>query len=198
MNTEKRFPLIRRHARFREEILESLKRQSEREIQTISTKEARKAYEWNRQVASCYHLSRSFSRLRTNKHGIVYCEIEPEHFVEDLVAKWFYTRFPKFAVIVSSKRGCFICEKGKLTRSDLKLKELIGIKEKSLPINPILAEMEDFQTEEFWESYYSSQLIEERRNKKYFLRNMPKKYHKWESLKSERKVWRKDKNLSEF
>ena len=100
--------LAERHKDFKAEVF---KKVNESDIESLSTPEAKKAYNWNRQVAGCYQRSRAFARLNINKHSIIYGKIEPEHFVEDLVAKWFLSRFPIFTIMVESKRGTFVVSK---------------------------------------------------------------------------------------
>lgn len=199
MNLIEEFNLVYRHKDFKIEVFRKLDGQSDFEIEARATKEARIVYNWNRQVAGCYQRSRAFSRLKINEHSIVYGEIEPEHYVEDLVAEWFLSRFPLFTVIIGSKRGTFVVSKDKdLEKFDKGIDELLPKFEKRLPKNEILAELGSFKEDDFWESYYDSQFIKERKNTKYFLKNMPKKFHEWGSLELERKKFRKDKLLTTY
>ena len=179
--------------------MNKLKTQSKSQIDSISTLEARQAYNWNNQVAYCYQRARAFSRLEINKHGIVYGKIEPEHFVEDLVARWFLERFPIFTIMIESSRGTFVISKDSpLKTYKESIKTLLPSFERNLPENPLLKDLEDFNDESYWEKYYNSQFIKSRKNKRYFLHNIPKKFHNWESLKHEKKRFCGNRELSEF
>ena len=193
------FNLAERHKDFDIKVVKKLETQNPYEVENLATKEARIVYEWNRQVAGCYQRSRAFSRLKISTHSIVYGKIEPEHYVEDLVAKWFLSRFPMFTVMIESNRGTFIVSRDKeLKIYQEKIGEMLPKLEKELPKNDILSELSVFNDEDFWQKYYESQLVKERRNKRYFLRNMPKKFHMWESLTVEKDELIKDLRLCDF
>ncbi|MBD3164524.1 DUF4130 domain-containing protein [Candidatus Woesearchaeota archaeon] len=199
MNIEKRFNLAKRHKNYRKEVLEKLGKQSESEIESISTYEARQAYNWNKQVAACYQRSRAFIRLKISRYGIVYGRLEPEHFVEDMVAEWLVSRFPKLAVMIESFRGTFVVSKEKpLTVYREKIEELLPMLEKSLPEDAILKKLEEFNDEDYWENYYDSQFIKTRKNRKYFLHNIPKKFHNWDGLRLEKERFSGNRKLKDY
>jgi len=199
MEIEKDFNLAYRHKDFKKEVFDLLKDQSESEVESVSTKEARTVYNWNRQVAGCYQRSRAFSRLKISRHGIVYGKIEPEHYVEDLVAEWFLSRFPLFTVMIESKRGTFVISgEHPLKRYVKGIEELLPEFEAKRGVNELLDGLMDFNEDAFWEKYYDSQFIETRKNKRYFLHNMPKKFHNWGSLQTEKRRFDKNKQISDF
>ena len=193
------FNLAERHKDFDIKVMEKLKHLSLAEIENLASPEARTIYNWNRQVAGCYQRSRAFSRLEINKHSMIHCFIEPEHYVEDLVAKWFLSRFPIFTVIVGSQRGTFVISKRKqLEVYDKSIEDLIPKFEKKLPKNEILTELGNFNEDVVWEQYYNSQMIKERKNKRYFLHNMPKKFLRWKSLGIENGIIDKNMKLNKW
>jgi probable DNA metabolism protein len=198
MNIEKNFSLAKRHKNFNPKILTALKKQDKNKILSISTKEARQIYNWNRQVANDYQRSRAFIRLNISKKGIVYGKITPEHFIEDLLARWFLSRFPLFTVILESKRGTFIISKDKSLKKCRESLDSLLKEYDSLPDNPLLKDLSDFDAGSFWDSYYQSQYIKERKNPKYFLKNIPKKYLKDPNLNLEMKKFNKNSCLNEF
>ncbi len=220
MDIKKNFNLARRHSKFDQKVIGILKTQTNSEINSLSTKEARQVYNWNRQVASTYQRARAFARLKISKHGIVYGKIEPGHYVEDLVANWFLSRFPIFIIMIESQRGTFVISKDKeLIVYKEKIEKLLPEFEKLQPENNILKDLEDFNDDmsemlgisehfkntskedvfnEFWKKYYDSQFIKERKNRRYFLHNIPKKFHKWDSLELEKKRFEKNKVLTKF
>ena len=193
------FNLADRHKNFDIKVMERLEKQGRAEIEALSTAEARQVYNWNRQVAGCYQRSRAFSRLKISKNSIVYGKIEPEHFVEDLVARWFLSRFPMFTIMVESSRGTFVVSKEEgLTIYKESIDRLLPEFEKILPENDILSDLGSFKEDDFWENYYSSQFINERKNRRYFLHNIPRKFHSWEGLSLEKRRFDKNRMLSEF
>lgn len=193
------FNLADRHKEFDPRVMNVLRYQSAAEVEARSTKEARIVYNWNRQVAGCYQRSRAFSRLKISKHSIVYGYIEPEHYVEDLVAEWFLSRFPMFTVMIGSGRGTFVVSRDRgLKVYNECIEDLLPRFEKELPENEILSELSGFNEDVFWEKYYDSQFIKERKNKKYFLKNIPKKFLKWGSLGLEKDRFNKNMRLDNF
>ncbi|MFH2027987.1 MAG: DUF4130 domain-containing protein [Nanoarchaeota archaeon] len=195
----KEFNLANRHKNFDKKVYDIVRKQDVVFVENLATPEARRVYNWNRQVAGCYQRSRAFCRMKISKHSIVYCSIDPEHFVEDLVARWFLSRFPMFTIMVESKRGTFVISKTTdLVIYDKKIDELLPEFEKIMPENSILSDLTEFDEDSVWEGYYDSQFIKERKNKKYFLKNIPKKFHNWGSLKVEKEKFRKDIRLDEF
>ncbi len=199
MQIEKEFNLAYRHKDFKQGIFDKLRYQGESEIESVSTKEARTVYNWNRQVAGCYQRSRAFSRLKISKHGIVYGRIDPEHYVEDMVAEWFLSRFPLFTVMIESRRGTFVISgKHPLKKYVDSIEKLLPEFEAKMPINSLLEGLMDFNEDSFWETYYDSQFIETRKNKRYFLHNIPKKFHNWESLRTEKRRFDKNTQILDF
>ena len=101
--------------------------------------------------------------------------------------------------MIESSRGTFVISKDeKLAIYKDKIDELLPKFEKLLPENDLLKGLEDFNDDEYWEKYYDSQFIKERKNKRYFLKNIPKKFHDWQGLKLEKNRFEKNRNLSDF
>jgi probable DNA metabolism protein len=199
MSLTQEFNLATRHKNFDIKLFEKLKTQNESEILNLATPESRKVYNWNRQVASCFHRCREFARLKISSAGILYGRIEPEHHVEDMVVKWFSGRFPLFTIMLESSRGTFIVTKDKkFSIHDKSISVLLPRFEKMLPKSEILSELEDFNSDEYWEKYYRSQDIKERRNRRYFQANIPRKFHNWEGLKLEKERFEGNKKLSDY
>jgi hypothetical protein len=101
--------------------------------------------------------------------------------------------------MIESQRGTYIISPDKeLTIYKENIDSLLPKFEKTMPENSILADLEEFNEDEFWEKYYDSQFIKERKNRRYFLHNIPKKFHNWESLALEKRRFEKNKSLNEF
>ncbi|MBW3012961.1 DUF4130 domain-containing protein [Candidatus Woesearchaeota archaeon] len=187
--------LIDRHKDFDPKILEELSKQSEAEIKSLTTKEARQYYNMRRAVGGCLHKAKAFTRFQINKKGILYAVIDPEHRIEDLLVRWFFYRFPLYTIVIESKRGCFVCEKGRVWKDKRKMNEVIADFEQKKEKDPILSELNN--DDKIWNEFYDSQYIEKRRNLKLFLKNVPKKFHHWDGMDKERNFLG-NKSLLEF
>jgi len=191
------FYLAKRHKNFKQHLWNLVKEQPESLVLNKATKESKELYSLHRQVSGDYQRTRAFSRLNISEYGILYAKIEPEHRIEDLIAKWFFSRFPLFTIILSSKKGTFVISKDFFKHSSLSLEEELKQISKSKEIDPLLNDLTDFNTLS-WENIYDSNFIKERKNKKYFQKNIPKKYLYKESLLLERKKFLKTKPLTDF
>jgi probable DNA metabolism protein len=193
------FNLISRHSKYDPRVEETLHGENPAEISSVSTVASRTAHNWQRQVLNSYQRSRAFARLKISQYGILYGRIEPEHYVEDMVARWFSSRFPMFAIIIESKRGTFAINRDKnLEILQEPLYQVLSRYEKMLPKSDMLSDLVDFNSDEFWNSYYKSQHIKQRKNRRYFLKNMPKKCHLLQSLECERDSFLQNKKLSDY
>jgi len=156
-------------------------------VESLATVEARQIHNWDRQVSHCIHACKSFIRFEISD-GILLAKVEPEHFVEDIVIKWFKARFPLFTIVISSSRGIFIFDdKFHIENSTFNM-EILKNNDK------LLSELS--LVEDVWEDYYASQFIGERKNTKLFKKNIPKKYLNWQVLSTEKKSSNKNKILN--
>lgn len=192
------FELAPRHKDFNKMLFDTVKQQPIELVENKATPESKKLYSLHRQVAGDFQRCRAFVRLSISKHGIVFGKIQPEHRVEDLVIKWFRSRFPIFTVVLESRRGTFIISKDSRMKIVKKnLKDIIQSLERTLPEHPLLNNLREFD-EQSWENLYDSNFIAQRKNTKLFLKNIPKKYHSLESLALERSKFMKCRSLNEF
>jgi len=191
----KLFNCAERHKRFRKELLAKAVEQPIELIRQQATRESRILYNLHRQVLGCYQLTRAFTRLDVSPHGILYAEIEPEHHVEDMVARWFLSRFPGKTILLQSRRGTFMCSSEGLFISSERINEILPKLEKERPIDSICKEVSEFDAG-IWDEYYRSQNIAERRNIRYFSRNLPKKY--LNRMKTENFSRKKSMRLNRF
>jgi len=165
-----------RHKDFQKDVFVRGARQHHALLRSKATPEAKKLHNWNRQVGMGYCKTISFLRLKTSKKGILYGEINPEHRIEDLVTRHFMKRFPTYMILIGSSRGTFLAVRNSYRgHVDQPLKQFLHQLESYLSDDHILADL-DFD-ESWWETYYDSQEIPERENKRLFLQFMPKKYH---------------------
>ena len=195
---EKYDDFIRRHNKFDQHLLEELKHQDKVLVESQATEESRKAYNMWRQVASCFHRMRMFTRLEVTEQGVLFARIEPEHFVEDMVVNFFARRFPLFVIVIASRRGIFIEKKNheliiRKKPLNIVLKELKDY----FPGNELLTGLQEFDNK-LWETFYDSQIIQEKQNQRYFYKNIPRKFLKAESLRYELFRVRRSKSLKEY
>ncbi|MBW3017357.1 DUF4130 domain-containing protein [Candidatus Woesearchaeota archaeon] len=176
--------MIERHKNYDPRILEKLNTQTEAELKSLSTSAARKYYNMKRQVHGCLCRAKMFTRLETSKNGILYAHIEPEHHIEDLLIRWFKFRFPLYTIVIETQRGCFVCEDDGVYKVKKPMAEVVSMLEKNSKEDNILKDLE--LEENAWEIYLESQFIKPRRNKRQFLKMVPKKFHNWNGMENER------------
>lgn len=196
---EKQIELYRRHRDYDIRIESEVLQQEAGLVWAKATEESKELYNKARQVIREYDRLRSFLRFEISPHGIFYARIKAQHDIEDMVVSHFMQRFPGMLIVISSEKGCFIGsgERPAIICVKSALSELIPLLEESLPRLGWLEKLKDFN-ESMYEAFYMSQNIEERRNRKLFLRNMPKRFHSLGGLKLESYAIRKTKKLSDF
>jgi hypothetical protein len=156
---------------------------------------ARRLYNMHRQVWADYHRACAFSRLSVDGHGILYGKIETEHDIGRLVISFFMKRFPVLVVALENCGETLVGERGKVKRYKKRLYEVLSDLRSRLPLNELVSDLEKFD-ERTWEDYYNTQSIAQRRNKKHFLRSVPKKVHHRMSV--EKRGFLGSRNLLEY
>ena len=167
-------------------------------VKNIATPESRKLYNMACQVDSETHLIKSFARIEADKKGILYMETLCDHYIEFYILSFFKERFPLFDFIVSTQKGCFISEKGQMYKNNNSLEDNIRLLSEGRPDNSLLSGMNlscfDITV---WRSFFSSQYIKERRNRKLQKKHVPKKYSEQRSIRWEM-CENANRQLSEF
>lgn len=176
--------MIERHKDFDVKFIEKLNTQSEAELKSLSTADARKYYNMKRQVSHCLCRAKMFTRFELSKHGVLYAKVSPEHKIEDLLVRWFRFRFPLYSIAIESQRGCFVSTGQSVYKVKKPLPEVVSELEKEQEQDDILKELP--LDENAWKIYLDSQFIKQRRNKSQFLKMVPKKFHNWNKMDSER------------
>ena len=163
-----------------------------------ATDESRKDYLERGKESKRYGRTLLGVRFEVSRHGILYPKIETSENIE-FVLGFYSNRFPLFLIVLQTTEGCYMkeYEQGIIYVKGKQLKELIPQLEKEMPVNPILEDLEDY-SDEIWHTYYDNQFIEERYNKKHFMRFIPKYQLKKESFRHERFVLTRCKSLKEF
>lgn len=144
-------------------------------------------------VMSEIFLMRGFVRLTQLGKIALFGTMKPRHDIGQLVAARLARRFPGTMIILgNSERSWLALHDGKETHNVL-----------GGPLNQTVAEISRLSkcwkaqdAGKLWETYYYSQYCEERKNKKYFDSNMPKKYLKAAGLFMEGKD--RNRKLDEF
>ena len=133
------------------------------------------------------HLMRGFVRLKPVGERILYGYLKPQHDIGEIVCYFLSKRFPNTVIILGNNTKSWISiydgkrsykkEGGALARTVEDLKELMG-------------NTEEVEVEYLWETYYWSQYCDDRRNIRYYKRNMPKKYQDAAGIKVARNTGR--------
>jgi len=191
--------MAKRHVGFDGEIIGELSRQEKTVVENKSSNESMKLHNWSRQVGCSIHRTEMFTRLNINEKGILFARIDPEHHVEDIVVDFFTERFPMFIVVLESRRGCFVKKKGQqLTIVKNRMENVIRKLESDLEGNDILCDLLDFDDKMIWNVFYNSANIPARKNSRYFLHNVPKKFHDLPGLEEERRAFDGNQSLLAF
>lgn len=192
------FELAPLHKNFNETLLHKVASQPKALVAAKVTQEARKLYDLDRQVRCSLHRDIGFTRLKVNKHSILYAQIQPQHNTESLIAENFMKRFPLFVIVIASKRITAIASKTSgLIETKMPLNETLKELEKLLPVDPILENIEDFD-DNIWTEFYSTQNIEQRRNLKLLYKVMPKKFFSSHDMHEEKRITEKTSSLKRF
>ena len=179
-----------RHSGFNQRIIDVVLSQCDAEARCKATNESRKLYEWARQVSCDLEKTKAFTRFEIHEKGILYASISPEHYIEDLVADFFAERFPMFVIVLESRRGCFVKKKGQRAAVvNERMESVLAKLDRNLENDNMLCDLLDFDDKSIWRIFYNSANIKQRNNRKYFLRNMPRKYHDLQGLDEEKNAF---------
>ncbi len=176
--------------------MEIVSQQSPNLVFAQATPESRKLYNQCSQVNSELMKLTCYLRLRINPHSILYASHTPMHAIEGSLVAHFSYRFPKFVIVLGSKRGTFIGRNRSISQSDRPMQEILTALEKQFPVDPILHELQATD-DNIWEAFYKSQYVKEKDNPVLFRRNVPKAVLKMDGFEEERKLSRKG-SLEQF
>ncbi len=183
---QKRIFFAKKHSsREKEKIIQKVLQQKQKfgidfVVNNISP-EARKLYSLSSQVSMYIHKAESFIRLKQLKETLI-GKAFFDFPVAEIVARHFIQRFPnkKIIIVDENLNKAFVSEGNRILCSDAKeFRDLF---------NSIDETVSNKELESLFSVFYGSQVIEERRNRKYALRMMPKKYWKNFSLREAKKV----------
>ncbi len=141
---------------------------------------AKKYYHYYRETMGELERIKSYCRFRP-AGDILYVEIEPKHDIKDLFMEWAAHRNNDRRVIVKCRKEYYLLNARSIGyRADIaRISE-----EKAITM---LGDIPDIDSE-IWDTFYDSQTIESRRNKKYAKARLPEKYsHISPEIRKERK-----------
>ena len=187
---EAQLHVAQRHSDFDPRLVEIVSKQPPNLVFAQATPESRKLYNQYSQVNSELMKLTCYLRLRINPHGILYASHTPLHAIEESLVSHFTYRFPKFVVVLGSKRGTFIGKNRSIARSQRPLPEVLAALEKQFPLDPILQDLQSMD-DDVWEAFYKSQYVKEKDNPTLFRRQVPKQILKMDGFEEERKLSRK-------
>jgi probable DNA metabolism protein len=143
--------------------------------------EARKLYFLSSEVRTYIHKAESFIRLK-QFNGTLIGKAFFEFNVAESIARHFLRRFPNKRIIIIDENSnkAFVSEGSKIIKSNAK--EFVAL------FNSIEESLSDRELEKLFGVFYDSQIIEERRNRNYALKMMPKKYWKNFNLREAKKI----------
>ena len=120
------------------------------------------------------HTYKGLVRFREIQDNYLLAEIEPENDILEHLTPHFLKRMPKekFLIYDKNRKKASLCEKG--SREIVEILEMNGVDSK---------EEEIFK--DAWKGFYKAIGIEERKNQKLMVSNMPKKYWKYLPEKNE-------------
>lgn len=129
----------------------------------------------NKRVGAENHSYKGLLRFRELKDGMLFSEFRPENDILMFLATHFIRRMPseRFAIYDSLRNNCLMYEDGKVNFFKV---DSLDIKESK--------EEEFFK--EAWKKFYKSVGIDERKNERLMINNMPKRY--WEFLPEKEQI----------
>jgi len=182
----KRIFMARKHtSRGKEKIIRKVLQQKAKHgidfvVNNLSA-EAKKLHSLSNQVSMYIHKAESFIRLKQLKETLI-GKAFFDFPIAESVTRHFIQRFPnkKIIIIDENSNKAFVSDANKILKSNAK--EFLELHDS------IEDSVSDKELESLFGIFYDSQVIEERRNRNYALRMMPKKYWKNFNLKESKKI----------
>lgn len=160
--------LLRRNGDVGAPFIAKIEQMPQAVLENVTTGDARRAFRLARDVLSDIRAAKAFTRL-TQKGDMLIARLDSHHRIEELVVHWFHERFPTYTIAITSNRGMFLL--GGRYRSIRHVNSTDSIAVEALRDT----EQDTEDASDLWETYYSSQFIDERANARLFRKNLPKK-----------------------
>ncbi len=148
-------------------------------LENVGTDLAKKAVAMSREVDGDLHEHKAFLRLSVSPHGILFAKSDKmRHYNEEKLLRFFQSRFPSFIFLFESKRGTFTIDDNSCPLfTNRPLKKVLKELEETLPVNPLLIDLNEKNYQELWVSFAQSQIIKGRRTSKQII-SLSKKWRR--------------------
>lgn len=194
---QRQVDLAKRHQDFDEKLVWRIACEPPQLVAVQATQDSRKLYNLFNQVMTEVNRLTCYLRLTINPRGILHATHTPLHQVEDLLVSHFLYRFPRYVIVLDSKRGVFIGRNRTITRSPHPFAQVLHDLEDELPLDPILEELKDTD-DDVWEAFYKSQVVKEKYNPQLFLKNVPRRFLSMDTFRVERELHHNTASLGTF
>ncbi len=191
---------IRRHADCTPTVIHHLEQIPDEILQNVASPEARRFNKMIKQVFREMERVRQFTRTKLNNHGILYATVEYSHTIEDLIIEYFHNRFPRCWICLYNRKSkmCLVWKghgKGKYVPTDLD--SMVKQLNQEHPIQPYFEDIQ-VETEDLFNSFYSSQYIASRKNPRYYRQMIPLSVRKLPGLQGKIETSLENKSLDVF
>lgn len=176
---------LRKHKDCTQSILDKAHDLTAEELETVVDDDKIKIRKMVRSVRNEIHKMRGFVRMKSLNEKVMYGYMDPVHDVGFDVANLLAKRFPGTIIVLGNSSISWVSI---FTGDEIKKRTENNLKETLDRLENIYStERDEDDREEVWDTYYKSQYAPERKNKKLFNKNMPKKYLKSAGNKTEKK-----------
>jgi len=176
---------LKKHEDCTRSILDKADDLTAEELETAVDDDMIKIRKMARSVRNEIHKMRGFVRLESLNEKVMYGFMNPNHDIGFDVANLLAKRYPGTIIVLGNSCISWVSI---FTGNEIKKRTGNNMKETLNRFEDIYCtEKEDDDREDVWETYYKSQYTPERKNKKLFEKNMPKKHMESAGNKTERK-----------
>jgi hypothetical protein len=172
--------ILSRHAHCTQKILAEIEAHDEIYFQTKGSAKAVQAFNMAREVLKEIGRAIQFARTQINAHAILSCAISLEHAIEDRLMEFWHERFPECVICLYNIRSrcCFIMdEKGEIQKEGRSLDVIVEGLSQKRPEHPLFADLAQGDAAgDIFKTFYESQLIESRANRRYFQQMIPNEW----------------------
>ena len=185
---------LKKHEDCTQSILDKAQNLTAEELETAVDDEMIKIRKMVRSVRNEIHKMRGFVRLKSLNEKVMYGYMDPNHDIGFDVADLLARRFPGTIIVLGNSSRSWVTV---FTGDEIKERTENNLKETLNRFENIYStEKEEDDREDVWETYYKSQYTPERKNKKLFEKNMPKKHLESAGNKTERRF--KSSSLEDY
>lgn len=192
--------LIPRHKDYSPDLSKLIHTIPEEILSNIASTSARSLDRMIKQIFREFERVKQFTRTKLNDFGILYGEIATKHVIEDWIIEYFYQRFPScwLCLYNVSKRQTLIWRgESKWYYSSNPLENVIQNLSKKREKTPYFADI-CVNNEELFNTFYKTQYIPTRKNKRYYQQVIPLKARKLPGLKGKIETNLENKKMDSY